>query len=387
MKESERSKTSVVPEEMPEITIKPGHLQCQRSINIARNASRHLKLISKEDCCMCTFRRQEIIYFITAHSDVRKLFILFKKIWNVLIPLGKNKQALDQVTHVFVLNSIIDIYLQKRKRVYCSFVDYKKAFDLVDRSSLWSKLISHGINGKLMSVIFNLYHHAKSCVRANGKMSDYFTCNVGVRQGENLSPLLFAIYLNDLVSYVSRHYNGLDTLTGDIAGHLSDPDIEVVYVLLLYADDTIVMAETPEQLQNALNAVSDYCSVWNVTVNTSKTKIVIFSRGKVRRYPDFVFGTEKLDVVDEHVYFGVKFNYNGNYKKMIAKQITQARNALYCMLKKARKLQLPIDIQCQLFDHLVLPILLYGSEVWGYEDLLQVEVFHRKFLQINSSCE
>ena len=45
-------------------------------------------------------------------------------------------------------------------------VDYKKAFDLVDRSSLWSKLISHGMNGKVMSVIFNLYHHAKSCVRA-----------------------------------------------------------------------------------------------------------------------------------------------------------------------------------------------------------------------------
>ena len=117
-------------------------------------------------------------------------------------------------------------------------------------------------------------------------------------------------------------------------------------------------------------------------MNTSKTKIVIFSRGKVRRYPDFVFGTEKLDVVDEYVYLGVKFNYNGNYKKMIAKQITQARKALYCMLTKARKLQLPIDIQCQLFDHLVLPILLYGSEVWGYEDLLQVEVFHRKFLRL-----
>ena len=87
--------------------------------------------------------------------------------------------------------------------------------------------------------------------------------------------------------------------------------------------------------------------------------VFIFSRGKVRRYPDFVFGTEKLDVVDEYAYLGVKFNYNGNYRKMIAKQITQARKALYCMLTKARKLQLPIDIQCQLFDHLVLPILLY----------------------------
>ena len=58
-------------------------------------------------------------------------------------------------------------------------------------------------------------------------MSDYFTCNVGVRQGENLSPLLFAKYLNDFESYVSRHYKGLDTLSDDITCHLSDPDIEV----------------------------------------------------------------------------------------------------------------------------------------------------------------
>ena len=62
-------------------------------------------------------------------------------------------------------------------------------------------------------------------------MSDYmyFTFNVGVRQGENLSPLLFAIYLNDFESYVGRHYKGLDTLSGYIAGHLSDPDIDVFF--------------------------------------------------------------------------------------------------------------------------------------------------------------
>ena len=82
------------------------------------------------------------------------------------------------------------------------------------------------MTGRLYVGDINLYHHAKSFVRANGKMSEYFTCNVGIRQGENLSPLLFAMYLNDFESYVSRHYKGLDTLSGDIAGHLSDPDIE-----------------------------------------------------------------------------------------------------------------------------------------------------------------
>ena len=70
-----------------------------------------------------------------------------------------------------------------------------------------------GINGKLMSVILNLYHHAKSCDKANGKMSDYFTCNVSVRQGEHLSPLLFAIYLNDFESYVERGGSGLECRT------------------------------------------------------------------------------------------------------------------------------------------------------------------------------
>ena len=50
-------------------------------------------------------------------------------------------------------------------------------------------------------------------------------------------------------------------------------------------------------------------------------------------------------------------------------------------LAKAKKLQLSVDIQCHLFDHLILPILLHGSEIWGYEDISQIEVLHRKFLR------
>ena len=150
---------------------------------------------------------------------------------------------------------------------------------------------------------------------------------------------------------------------------------------LLYADDTIILAETPEELQKALDAVDSYCQTWHLTVNASKTKVVIFSRGKVRRIPEFVYGGDPLEVVDDFVYLGVKFNYNGSFKKAISKQVTQARKALYSMLVKAKKLQLSVDTQCHLFDHLVLPVLLYGCEVWGYECIDQIEVFHRKFLR------
>ena len=170
------------------------------------------------------------------------------------------------------------MYLGKGKRIYCAFIDYKKAFDFVDRSSLWSKMLSTGINGKITNVIRNLYSHAKSCVKSDGYISDYFSCNVGVRQGENLSPLLFAIFLNDFEKHISQSYNGLSDLASDTNFYLSDDDVEyfIKIFTLLYADDTIVLAESAEQLQLALNAVYSYCNEWSLTVNTDKTKIVIF---------------------------------------------------------------------------------------------------------------
>ena len=97
---------------------------------------------------------------------------------------------------------------------------------------------------------------------------------------------------------------------------------------------------------------------------------MIFSLGRVRRYPNFTFRDSKLEVCDDYAYLGVVFNYNGTFKKAIDKQVSQTRRAMFLVVKKTPvKLQLPIDIQCQLFDHLVLPNLLYGSEVWCAQDL------------------
>ena len=60
--------------------------------------------------------------------------------------------------------------------------------------------------------------------------------------------------------------------------------------VLFYADDSIVMAETPEYLQSALNAACEYCQTWHLTVNTSKTKVIVFSCGKVRSHTkEFLF--------------------------------------------------------------------------------------------------
>ena len=77
-------------------------------------------------------------------------------------------------------------------KLYCAFVDYSKAFDRINRNKLWSKLIGNGINGKILKVVQNINITAKSCLKhPTGNLSNLFPCMNGVRQGDNLSPLLF----------------------------------------------------------------------------------------------------------------------------------------------------------------------------------------------------
>ena len=105
--------------------------------------------------------------------------------------------------NIFVIHCIIE-YLRVRKlKTYCAFIDFQKAFDSVWRVGLWSKLLSINITGKIFNIIKNMYKDIKSCVSYNGETSAFFACKNGVRQGENLSPLLFSLFLNDLESHLS----------------------------------------------------------------------------------------------------------------------------------------------------------------------------------------
>ena len=85
--------------------------------------------------------------------------------------------------------------------MFCAFIELKRAFDSVWRSGLWYKLNMFKINGKCFQLIRNIYENIKSCIILNGVKSDFFDCNIGVRQGENLSPFLFCVFLNDLESF------------------------------------------------------------------------------------------------------------------------------------------------------------------------------------------
>ena len=239
--------------------------------------------------------------------------------------------------HAFALHMLIELYKQKGKRIYAAFVDYRKAFDFVDRSALWTKLLKEGINGHVLRVIMNIYAKAKSCVKSSANISRSFPSTIGVRQGENLSPLLFALFLNDFEYSLSRRngdnsYRGLPFISelyeqqirNDCDAGTYDVDVFFRLYCLLYADDTIILAESPEELQTALNSLHAYCIKWKLTVNVKKTKVIIFSRGVVRIAPAFVYGNQHLEIVREYTYLGVVFCCNGKFESAMSNRIEQA---------------------------------------------------------------
>ena len=136
------------------------------------------------------------------------------------------RQGFSTMDHIFTLHCIIAYYLHHRKRLFAAFLDYKKAFDLVDRNFLWFKLLNQGINGKVLGVVRGIYRQAKSCIRAGGSTSDYFVSNVGVRQGENLSPLLFSLFINDFALTFNDACDGLPMLSDRLR-----QDIDVLFPL------------------------------------------------------------------------------------------------------------------------------------------------------------
>ena len=296
------------------------------------------------------------------------------------------RKGYSTTDHIFVLNCLFELYSKKlNKKLFCCFVDYKKAFDKVPRVLLWNKLLSYNINGKMLNVIRSLYNEAKSAIKLNNDIGSFFACDIGVRQGDNLSPLLFALYLNDLQTFLSKGYNGLTSFSKSVEELLQDNDI-VIYIKLyamLYADDTIIFAESKHELQAALNSMLHYCQIWKLEVNADKTKIVIFgNRKNLKEKTEFRLGDKPIEVVSEYPYLGISFQSNGVNDKSLSHLRKQASKAMFSMLRRARKLNLDIDIQLKLFDSLVTPIVLYGCEVWGFKNVKILETLHRQFCKI-----
>src|ERR1700722_11229160 len=133
------------------------------------------------------------------------------------------------------------IFILKEIVQYCCFLDIRKAYDTVCRESLWKRMIVKGIGGKMWRVVKNLYAEVGSCVRLGQDKTDWFSLEVGLRQGCILSPVLFSIFIGGLAEEVKK------------VGGARYGEIEVS---LLFADDIVLVAENAKMLEKMLEVVS-----------------------------------------------------------------------------------------------------------------------------------
>ncbi len=256
----------------------------------------------------------------------------------------------------YVLRTVVDEYHSQNKKVYACFVDFKAAFDSVNRQLLLHKFNSIGVGGNFLHIIKDMYMNVTSCVKVSPKLrTAFFDVPLGVRQGCTLSPTLFSCFVNDFPDRLLECANINSTKIGDVP-----------IPCLLYADDLVLLSESADGLQNALRVLEKFCFDWQLTVNSTKTKILIFSKARrAATVQPFIYCGEPLEHEKEYVYLGISFVSSGLFNVAQANLASKATKAYYALRACfGNNMHSCVRLFLQLFDCLVVPVALYGCEVW-----------------------
>ena len=258
--------------------------------------------------------------------------------------------------HIFILRSLIEKYNKNNKSLFVCFVDFRKAFDKVNHTYLLHKLHNFGLSSNLLDLFEDMYmtQKFKLSVKVDQYLSDTFASEIGVRQGDPLSPNLFKIFINDLMEYVDLK---------EKAPSLNDIHISH----LAYADDLVLLATNQSDLQKSVYGIQKYCEEWGLSVNTDKTKVVVFSKSK--KHPDtkIKFQNHILETVNNYKYLGLEFHADGKFDFARNDLTERANKAMFKLLSAFKNTRPSYKTSIHLYDRIVKPILLYGSEVCGYK--------------------
>ena len=286
---------------------------------------------------------------------------------------------------MFSLRSLTSYYKNNgNKPVYSCFVDFTKAFDSVDRTALAFKLGNIGIRGSLLKLIIDMYNETNYIIKANGKFSIPFSAKFGVKQGCNLSPLFFNIFINDIHKIFDDACKPLEINDWKISS-------------LSYADDLVLVSESESGLQKTLSKLEEYCNIWGLKVNISKTKVIVFNKTFSARVKKLYFEIDKkkIEITNTYCYLGVDISNTGSFLNATTSLYKKGLRALYSLYSTldVRSDVVNVRLFLKLFDALVQPVFLYGCEIWGSQCfnsnnriITFVNKFYKTLLGVKQRC-
>ena len=299
---------------------------------------------------------------LTVNSCIGKLFncILNNRLTDLVdkekvIPdcqIGFKKGARTS-DHIFILNTLFRKYVKDNNKLFLCFVDFKKAYDSVWREALMLKLLRKGIGGNFWGVISNMLLDNESYIKSDGFLSESFSCETGVRQGDVLSPNLFNLFLNDLPQIFDEC--------------LDSPKLESHLIhCLLYADDLVLFSLSENGLQTKINKLKEYCETWSLDINTKKTQVMVMSSSSSEMPKSVMkFGESCINWTNCYKYLGIQINNNGSTTAMTENLSSRAWKAVFKMKSAFKDIDVSPKLQIKMFRTLIRPILCYCCEIWG----------------------
>ena len=175
------------------------------------------------------------------------------------------KKSCSTIQCVSMVTEVIDYYQNNGSPVYMSMLDASKAFDRLNLLTLFKTLYSRGMCPIYRRLLMKIYEEQQMRIRWNKSVSDYFTISNGVKQGGVLSPVLFSIYLDQLIVQL-RHLGMGYYMNGLFTG------------VFIYADDITLLAPSRASMVLMLEKCESFALTHDILFNASKTKYIIFKR-------------------------------------------------------------------------------------------------------------
>ncbi|CAH8471399.1 unnamed protein product [Schistosoma rodhaini] len=259
----------------------------------------------------------------------------------------KDRSCTDQIA---TLRIIVEQSIEWNSSLYINFIDYEKAFDSVDRTTLWKLLRHYGVPEKIVNIIRNSYDGLNCQIVHGGQLTDSFEVKTGVRQGCLLSPFLFLLVIDWIMkTSTSGGMHGIQW-----TGRMQLDDLD-------FADDLALLSQTQQQMQEKTTSVAAASAAVGLNINKGKSKTLRYNT--ICTNPITLDG-EALEDVEIFTYLGSIIDEHGGSDADVRARIGKAR-AAYLQLKNIwSSKQLSTNTKVRIFNTNVKTVLLYGAETW-----------------------